>query len=155
MKALPLWQPYATLVAVGAKKVETRGYAPWRIGLREGQRIAIHACKTPRDLWLCSEEYFVDHIHVPEQLPLGALVATCTLARAAVITAESSDALLHRNPQEHAFGNYEPGRWAWVLADVHYLEPIPWTGSQGTFDVPDDLTRGPAEETDQMRLEVT
>jgi hypothetical protein len=141
VKALPLWQPWATLVAVGAKRVETRGYPPWRLGLQDGQRIAIHATKTDRELWICEEEFFRDHIADPARLPLGALVATCTLARAAQITEASADALLHRNPQEHAFGNYEPGRWAWVLSDVDQLpSPVPFRGSQGTFDVPDDLT---------------
>jgi hypothetical protein len=47
VKALPLWQPWASLVAlVGAKRVETRHWpAPPRL---IGQRIAIHATKTTR-----------------------------------------------------------------------------------------------------------
>lgn len=148
MKALPLWQPYATLVAVGAKRVETRAYPPWRVGLQDGQRIAVHATKTTRDpdsgvllSAYCAEWPFCEYTPDWEALPLGALVATCTLTRAAQITEESADALLHRNPQEFAFGSYEPGRWAWVLSDVESLpRPIPFRGSQGTFDVPDDLT---------------
>jgi hypothetical protein len=140
MKALPLWQPWATLVAIGAKRVETRDYPPERIGLRAGQRIAIHATKTTRGLPCCELPFFADRIPDPSALPLGALVATCTLSRAAQITAERAEQLLELNPQEYAFGLYTLGRWAWVLSDVEQLpEPVPFRGSQGAFDVPDDL----------------
>lgn len=140
MKALPLWQPWATLVAIGAKRVETRDFPPTRLGLRYGQRIAIHATKTDRELWISEQWPFSEHIAAASALPLGAIVATCTLSRAAQVTAETAERLLESNPHEFAFGNYEPGRWAWVLSDVVELaEPVPFRGSQGTFDVPDDL----------------
>lgn len=140
MKALPLWQPWATLVAVEAKRVETRSYPPWRLGLQFGQRIAIHATKTRDQLPICGEDYFRDHVPDPDALPLGAIVATAILDRAREITAESAAALLARNPQEHAFGLYTPGRWAWFLRDVKRLSvPVPFRGSQGAFDVDDEL----------------
>lgn len=150
LKALPLWQPFASLVAYGAKRIETRGFSPARLGLRFGQRIAIHACKTERDLWLCGPDgpdEFIDHVPFGfppwDELPLGALVATCVLDRAREITTESAECLMQRNPQEFAFGFYEPGRWAWVLRDVERLaEPVPFRGSQGTFEVPVDLLAG-------------
>lgn len=141
IKALPLWQPWATLVAVGAKRIETRDFPPQRIGLRPKQRIAIHACKRTSELWLCAYDEFADCLPcVAEDLPLGALLAVCTLDRASEVTAESAAALRERNPQEYAFGHYAPGRWAWVLKDVVQLDkPVPFKGSQGTFDVPADL----------------
>lgn len=140
MKALPLWQPWASLVAVGAKRVETRHYAPAKLGLQYGQRIAIHATVTEHHLWECTRAFFRDHIEDPKALPLGAIVATCTLDRASLITEHTAGQLLEVDPQEFAFGNYEPGRWAWVLKHVEQLsEPVPFKGSQGTFDVPDEL----------------
>lgn len=144
MKALPLWQPYASLIAYGAKRVETRDFPPRRLGLVAGQRIVIHACKTPRDLRMLDLDWFVDHVPFgfppADQLPLGALVAVCTLDRAAEITEQSAADLFERNPQEHAFGNYARARWAWVLRDIErFAEPIPFTGSQGTFEVDDEL----------------
>lgn len=140
MKALPLWQPWATLVAIEAKRVETRDYPPRRRGLQDGQRIAIHACKTREHLSICSEWPFSDCIFSPEGLPFGALIATCTLARASQVTASSAHALQEMNPREFAFGYYAPGRWAWVLTDVRRLpEPVPFVGSQGVFDVPDEI----------------
>jgi hypothetical protein len=41
MKALTVWQPWATLIAIGAKPYEFRGWQPPRSLL--GQRLAIHA----------------------------------------------------------------------------------------------------------------
>lgn len=142
MKALPLWQPWASLVAMGAKRIETRPLPPsnWRYGLERGQRIAIHATKTAAHLWICDEWPFHEHISDPAGLPLGALIATATLQRGIQITPGWARELERVNPQEHAFGSYQPGRWAWVLTDVvPLLEPVPFRGSQGTFDVPDDL----------------
>lgn len=139
MKALPLWQPWASLVALGAKRVETRGYPPARLGLHTGQRIAIHATKTQHELRFCDQPFFRDHVPDPEALPLGAIICTCTLTRASQITAETAAELARINPQEHAFGDYTPGRWAWVLADAERIAPVPFKGSQGTFDVPDHL----------------
>lgn len=140
IRALPLWQPWATLVAIGAKRVETRAYPPQRLGLRAGELIAIHACKTGRDLWLCEEEWFCEFDLDPERLPFGALVATCVIDRAVEVNELSAAELQAKNPQEFAFGYYAPGRWAWVLRDVVRLaQPVPFRGSQGTFDVPMDL----------------
>jgi hypothetical protein len=46
MPAVSLWQPWASLIAVGAKTIETRSW-PAPKGLI-GQRIAIHAAKTTK-----------------------------------------------------------------------------------------------------------
>ncbi len=131
MKALPLWQPWATLVAIGAKKVETRSWP------------------------LMCEEYFLDtlaeHFRLDPELPAttdlvmgklsrGAIVATARLARAAEVTERSAATLLERNPREHAFGNYAPGRFAWVLEDAQPVDPpLRCQGRQGIFDAPLEL----------------
>lgn len=43
MKAISLWQPYASLIAAGKKTIETRTHSRRRS--LAGQRIAIHAAK--------------------------------------------------------------------------------------------------------------
>lgn len=152
MKALPLWQPWASLVAVGAKRVETRHWPAyeWLIG----QRVVVHATKV--GLSKRDERAFLDEpvfrgalteagIEIPfgdpgRNLPRGALICTVVIDRCTEITAASAKTLLDRNPSEYAFGNYAPGRFAWVLRDVEVLpEPIPFKGRQGIFDVPDEL----------------
>jgi hypothetical protein len=138
MKALSLWQPWATLVAIGAKRIETRHWpAPhWLIG----QRIAIHATKTTRHLWLCEQEPFAAYVRSAERLPLGAVIATVVLDRCTEITTASAAELEQRSLHEHAFGDYAAGRHAWLLHDVQPVAPpLPVTGRQGIFDVPGEL----------------
>jgi FKBP-type peptidyl-prolyl cis-trans isomerase 2 len=46
---------------------------------------------------------------------------------------------------ERSFGNYQPGRYAWVLANILQLdEPIPARGYQSLW-VPDDELKGRIE----------
>src|SRR5262245_34467015 len=87
MKALSLWQPHATLMTVGAKKIETRSWATDYRGL-----VAIHAAKRFREterLLLGDKRFFnalsldydgdSDERPTPETvakaLPLGCFVA--------------------------------------------------------------------------------
>lgn len=138
MKALPLWQPWASLVAVGAKRVETRHWAAPRNLI--GDRIAIHATKTKDHLALCVLDPFDQYVPIASTLPLGAVIATATLHRCSMITPATAAELEERKPHEFAFGDYTPGRYAWVLRDVVQLdEPIPFRGSQGIFEFPDRL----------------
>jgi activating signal cointegrator 1 len=140
VKALPLWQPYASLVAMGAKRIETRAYPPGRIGLRLGQRIAIHATLTKHCLDLCCESPFDLFIPDLNALPLGALVATAVITRCRRITEEWAGWLEQANQVEFAFGDYTAGRYAWALSEVKQLpHPVPFKGSQGSFDIPDHL----------------
>ena len=95
MKALTLWQPWATLVAIGAKKIETRS---WKTNYRGP--LAIHAAKRidKKILKLCFQEPFFDclteaghklvayHLFRGRALPHGAIVATCTLRQIVEIT---------------------------------------------------------------------
>jgi activating signal cointegrator 1 len=145
VKALPLWQPWATLVAVGAKRVETRSWpAPAYLW---GQRIAIHATKgglSKRDEEeLLARPGFAQALGAEaSMLPRGAIVATCLLARSTRITAGAAAQLEQRNPREFAFGDYTPGRFAWVLQDVRALDdPFPCRGHQGLFDAPKEVVK--------------
>lgn len=137
MKAISLTQPWATLVAIGAKKIETRS---WSTGYRGN--VAIHASKTfPR--WaqeLCYnghaigwalKAYGVDWT----ALPKGAILCVCDLT--ACIRVEDASV---KGTLEEWFGDYTPGRYAWRLANVRSLpEPIPAKGSLGLWEFPDDV----------------
>jgi hypothetical protein len=136
--ALPLWQPWASLVAIGAKRIETRHWpCPQRL---IGERIAIHATKTDKHLCLCSEEPFYGYVPNRDGLPLGALIATVKVQGCGPITVEFAAEVWSRQPVEHAFGDYTPGRFAWMLGEpILFDEPVPWKGSQGIFAVPSRL----------------
>ncbi len=82
------------------------------------------------------------------------MIATAVIDRCSRMTLESITALRERDPDEHAFGHYEPGRFAWVLRDVERLAvPVPFRGSQGIFDVPNELLGLPPEPEPTTRQE--
>jgi hypothetical protein len=135
MRALSLEQPWATLVLHGAKRYETRSWhTPYRGPL------AIHAGRmiTPAAQTLCRLEPFrsvlaAAGIHDWKQLPRGAVLGTVQLL--AILPVEL---VLPLGPQEEAFGDYRPGRWAWELAaPARLVAPLPWRGHIALFDVPD------------------
>jgi hypothetical protein len=133
VRAISLWQPWASAVAIGAKTIETRH---WWTAYRGP--LAIHAAKkdTPE-----LREFFTWKACDPlrragyerfDQLPFGAIVATCRLTECL-----RSDDVAELTDQERALGDYSPGRYAWVFVDVEPLgEPIPFRGSQGFFEWP-------------------
>lgn len=163
MKALSLWQPWASLVAFGAKKYETRGWHTTHRG-----PLLIHASKRfARDEKdLCLEEPFesalvAGGIKALSEMPLGVLLCRVTMVDCLLIpegtpSAEKlfGDGVMVRGVKlppdgdERDFGNYTAGRFAWIFQDVELLPtPLPCKGMQGLFDVPslDELARRLAE----------
>jgi hypothetical protein len=134
VKAISLWQPWATAMAIGLKTIETRHWSTQIRGL-----VAIHASKR----WQLEERMLAAELAeinaAPALLlpPLGAIVAIGRL-----VGIERTERLLPRiTATEESFGNYGPGRFGWLFEEVTPLEqPIPYRGAQGFFDVPVDLT---------------
>lgn len=133
MKALSLWQPWASLWAIDSKRYETRH---WPI-LYRGP-LAIHAAKklcTDIDeaLRAILEDEFGGHWAV--DLPRGAIIATCEL-----VDCLPTATLIMIKPEERAQGNFTPGRYAYEAQNKQMLKaPIPFRGMQGLFTVPDEL----------------
>ncbi len=140
MKAITLTQPWATLVAIGAKRIETRSW-----GTKYRGPLAIHAAKTFPDFAqaLCRTEPFHSILGEHTQIrivwsqgtkhsdfPLGAVIATCQLVRCWKIGKDEAI------PEpERSFGDYTAGRYAWLLANVHPLpEPVPARGALGLWE---------------------
>lgn len=132
--AISLWQPWASLMAIGAKTIETRG---WPTSYRGP--ILIHAAA----LWnrhlqaTCKTEPFrsvmADLGMKPDALPRGALVGSVRISGCARV---EHGAQLPTRAQELAFGNYAPGRWMWHTdAPVKFRSPIPLHGHQRIFRV--------------------
>jgi len=138
MKALTLYEPWAWLVLHGWKEVETRSWHTDYRGL-----LAIHAGKK-RDvdgkilhLRMNAVRGVSDRLIPPfEELPFGCVIATCRLA-AIIATAAYDPKVLETNCRfmsppfepahgwetERLFGNYGPGRFAWILRDVMPVDP--------------------------------
>src|SRR5512135_2242784 len=147
MKALTLTQPWATLVALGLKRIETRSWATSYRGL-----LAIHAAQRfPKEARaftvdpVCYEAVRLASGSNPlvTGYPLGVVLATCRLVdcvhteefnrnRVLRLYGWDSETAFEMNERERLFGNYEPGRWAWLLTDVKRLAaPIPAKGALG------------------------
>lgn len=134
MKCISLWQPWASLMAIGAKRIETRSWSTWHRGL-----LAIHAAKKwSRELEVMTAgEPFVSCLRDERELPMGAIVCLVNL-RAIHSTGDIFSRINSISVQERAFGDYSPGRYGWVTDGVYRLpRPIPYRGAQGVFDVPD------------------
>lgn len=145
--AITLHQPWASLIALGFKTVETRSWpAPARL---VGRRTAIHAGKRlvrrpgdaiERELrarW--GEDWRVI-------IPTGAVVATAVLsgmAQVAHIDPLTGQAVHDPDTEVGCvvgmgrssidpWGDFSPGRWLWFLDDVGALpDPVPAVGHQG------------------------
>lgn len=134
MKAISLWQPWASLVALSLKLIETRG----RLTHIRG-RIAIHAAAKKYSgaaLAALLAEAGVDSALVARDLPLGAIVAVATLEDCVSVD-ERHTRLISMPFREMVFGNYSAGRFAWMLKDVVPVVPaIPCKGRQGWFNLP-------------------
>lgn len=128
MKAITLTQPWATLVALGAKTIETRS---WYTAYRGP--LAIHAAKsipTWVDEWAKDVLPILSRLNVLPiwDLPRGCVLATCTLVDVVPTTKVQPDIT------EELFGDYTAGRFAWLLADVRQLlVPVPARGSLGLW----------------------
>jgi len=134
VKAISLWQPWASLIAEGLKQTETRSWAPPPALI--GERIAIHAAKRwNQEIRDAVQELWPYHHPTEKALPLGYLVATCRLGDAL----SSDDPRLEKIPEAVAsrpYGDYGPGRFVWLLADIEEITPpIERRGRQGFFGV--------------------
>lgn len=151
MKALTIWQPWASLLACGAKRYETRSWATKYRG-----PIAIHAAvKDPCKLLPLGKGAFerfvqqeIDAERCPSWwlMPRGKIIATAELvnvwhivyhpgpdvdkARHIDIGAESMTTGKHDphfgdyfvpTEREIVLGDWTPGRYAWELANVKML----------------------------------
>lgn len=151
MKVISLWQPWASLIATGAKKIETRSWSTKYRG-----PLAIQAAKT----WNAEIDAIMHTWHIQgglaplvgkpldltgmsypdikgELLPRGVIIVTCNLVDC-IPTEEMTQKQIEF---EKHFGDFTPGRYAWILDDIKPLDnPIPAKGMQGLWEF--DLSEG-------------
>lgn len=174
MKAISLWQPWASLMALGLKTVETRSWETSYKGPLAIQAAKRRVSQVPGlidmirndwPFWRNAARVAGWPIDESRQLigfgslPYGAILAVTKLVKCyrtpRVEVVDRDDSLLVSDPPtvevpvlrsfaisptERAFGDYSPGRFAWVTRDTNALpSPVPFTGRQGLFEVPDEL----------------
>jgi len=131
MKALSIWQPWASAIASGVKQYETRSWPTKYRG-----PIAICASKKWNDdLFELAAEYLGRWPGFPEDWPLGAVVATAHL----VECRRTEDMIADIGLMEITLGDFSPGRFAWRLESVVKIPPIEYRGRQGLFEIPDGV----------------
>lgn len=153
MKAISLWQPWASAIALGLKKIETRS----RLTFYRGELAICASLRTdPLQQTLfegllerdCSIKFTFEQSLAKtdpqiKDLPLGCVVAVADLfdvQPAAMFTTSPQ----HERPHhisiaqvEWWLGNYDFGRFGWMLRDVRPLKtPVPVVGRQFLFDLP-------------------
>ena len=161
--AISLYQPWAHLIATGAKRFETRSWSTRYRGL-----MAIHAGRkwSQRMARQCYEEPFFaelvrggitfrpgnrDWLKWVTGLSHGAVIAVADLVEvwptASLGFQSAEDSLppdLIIGLKERAFGDFSHDRFAWQYENVKRITPVPCPGRQGLW-VP------PAEVFDQIR----
>lgn len=128
MKAITLWQPWASLWVAGVKVHETRSWST-----RYRGPLLVHAARRPIDVSEWSGINLAVLIQVAgltvDALPYGAIVGRVDL----VDVLETRD--VHPSPADRCAGNWADGRYAWRAERPVVLEPIPYRGRQGLFSV--------------------
>lgn len=129
IKVLSLWQPWAEAIRVGAKQIETRHWLTRYRGW-----LAIHAAKRKIDKSDAGFVDFAEHwVGDLSQLDFGAIICVVKLS-----DCRPTEALREEvSEDESLWGNYDDGRWGWMLdaGPVIDINPaIPVIGHQGLFD---------------------
>jgi len=138
--ALSLTQPWATLVAIGAKRYETRSWQTSRRGW-----IAIHAAKGFPG-WcqeLCYQQPFAAHLaaagyNSPKDLPRGDVIALAQLGACISTNQWTPD----EGSAEYEFGDYSGDRFAWQFDDIRRLtDPFHARGALGIWTLPQGIRK--------------
>lgn len=142
MKVISIIQPWATLIALGEKKFETRSWSTKYRG-----ELAIHASKKI-DKAACRQEPFrsvlAKHGYDETNLPIGKILGMANLedcyetkpyGLSDYVELKSNKSVKYIDGQEFAFGDFTQGRFAWELLDVKMLDkPIPAKGQLGLWN---------------------
>lgn len=142
MKAITLYQPWASLWLSTRKVHETRSWATKyrgplvvHAGKREPRTFHFggRAGEAPWNLYeLCCIEFGYKWM---DELPRGAILGVVHL-----IDCKSTHDQRPVDHEDFLCGNWDIGRYAWKRSGYGLLpEPIPYKGHQGFFEVPDHL----------------
>ena len=146
MKAISLWQPWASALFTPLKPDETRHWPmPTKL---IGEPIAIHASLTDTRETRMYWEDFNTGFNVEEiaqaferlkirhygDFPRGCIIGWCVFG-APLHTSTIAEWKDHRSALQRRFGDYSPKRFAWPKQRAElFAKPYPCTGRQGFFD---------------------
>jgi activating signal cointegrator 1 len=134
-------QPWATLIALGEKRFETRSWnTKYRgeLAIHASKKMDRAACKTTPIIRALNKHGIV----LFDDLPVGQIIATCRLSNGFKVTDNLGLAAVLDNREliegnEYYLGDYSEGRFAWELTDIKVLnEPIHVKGQLGLWNHP-------------------
>lgn len=132
IKAISLYQPWASLVIAGYKRYETRH---WSTNYRGP--LLIHAARKWTDEQQQAAATFEMQLGHNLELPRGALLGCVEMI--GVFSCEQVfqiDDTLAQDQREQSMGDFRPHRFAWRLTNPLQFKPhIPLIGRQGLFSV--------------------
>lgn len=147
VKAITLTEPWASLVVSGAKQIETRSWRTNYTGL-----LAIHAAKTMPVYAIdaCRENFIKKALQeigivgnsssaLKQQFHLGCVIGLVRLSTIIEIKGYRQIFKGIKIPPDNpelAFGDYTPGRFAWIFTPpiVRIPDPIPCRGALGLWN---------------------
>jgi activating signal cointegrator 1 len=156
MKVISLLQPWASLVVLGHKKIETRS---WNTKYRGELLIHASASKKMAKFFIDVEPFqgvFEKHFDwlIPniDELPFGAIIGKVNLIDTfhtedaetiinhsedlfEIINTKDNKAFEKAVTKEIAFGDYSPNRYGWLLSNpIVFDNPIPAKGMLGLWE---------------------
>lgn len=167
IRALTILQPWASAIALGCKRIETRGWqtshrGPLLIHAGQARTYLPYRAGNTKTLdgqggypgWMYNNfpgKQAMDAAGLPLDFdfPLGAIIGVCELTNCF-----KTEVFKHYDEeryemglgvylvpaQELALGDFTPGGYGWVLGNVRLLaEPIPCRGKQGLWTPPADV----------------
>ncbi|MFN6572358.1 ASCH domain-containing protein [Dendronalium sp. ChiSLP03b] len=155
MKAISLWQPWASLIAMGLKQYETRS---WRTNYQgpllicSAQRNYPEQQQIYADIFYKYQQVFAesDNWLMWDELPRGYAIALVELAGCI----KMDEAFIQARSQlEIDCGEWSVGRYAWRLENVRKtIVPIKVRGRQGLFNLEVDIKEEDLEEVSDVRF---
>jgi hypothetical protein len=148
VKCISVLQPWASLIVLGHKKIETRSWNTKHRG-----EIYIHASQSTKGLKMLDRfpyESINNHLEDIDMLgnfdfPLGAIIGKVNLVSTiptSTVNIINCDGVNHQSgkswkffKQELAFGDYSPNRYGWLLDNpVAFDKPIPAKGKLSSWE---------------------
>jgi hypothetical protein len=144
---LSLLQPWASLVVMGAKKIETRSFnTPFRgelyIHASLGKKYGDQKLSCRELCYQDSFKRFIDGGQAYDKLPFGQIIGKVSLIDTYpthILKAAAEKYISHEwekilTPDELEFGDYSPNRFGWLLSHPEPIEPIPAKGKLGFWN---------------------
>ena len=123
MKALSIKEPYASLIALGYKKIETRSFKTNYRG-----ELYIHASLTNFKGDISNTFKYINKSNYKN----GYIICKCNLVDCVYMDEDFINTVPEK---EKELGIYSVGRYAWVLDNIELIDPVKAKGKLNIWEV--------------------